>query len=404
MKIEKNLLRRLREALQTRRLIQTAVDLIQVPSPTRSAAAVADHLDELLRSSGLSPERPTAGWPDSPAVVARLVADEEGPTLQFSGHLDTVHLPFVPPRVVDGILYGSGASDMKGGVAAMLEAMRMVAETGLLKHGSLLLTAYDLHESPWGDGSQVDGLIAEGYTGDGVLIPEYFCDSLPLVGRGQAILQIRVSREGEPVHEVLGGIEQPSVIAAGADLVLRLRDWDRKLSRLNHPVAGRESIFVGQVSAGEIYNQSPVEFRLAGSRRWLPGHSQAQVRAEFFDQISKVSAETGLPIKAKFVVSRDGYEVAENHLLVDAFQAACEPVMGSSLPLGAKPFVDDGNAFAAAGVAAITHGPRARGAHTVNEWVPIAELERVALLYALTAVQFCNQTSARCSSAHREME
>ena len=60
------------------------------------------------------------------------------------------------------------------------------------------------------------------------------------------------------------------------------------------------------------------------------------------------------------------------------------------LPLGAKPFADDGNSFFGLGpIPAITHGPRAGGAHTLEEWVSIDDLVRVALEYALTAVRYC---------------
>ena len=62
------------------------------------------------------------------------------------------------------------------------------------------------------------------------------------------------------------------------------------------------------------------------------------------------------------------------------------------LPVGAKPFVDDGNSFwALAHVPAITHGPRAGGQHTVSEWVSIDDLARVACLYALTAMVYCRE-------------
>ncbi len=55
--------------------------------------------------------------------------------------------------------------------------------------------------------------------------------------------------------------------------------------------------------------------------------------------------------------------------------------------------MDDGNSFwGLGGVAAITHGPRAGGQHTVHEWVEIDDLVRVATLYALTAVLYCGGT------------
>ena len=55
-----------------------------------------------------------------------MTAADRGPTLQFDGHLDTVHLPFVPPCVENNTLYGSSSADMKGGIAAALEALRVL--------------------------------------------------------------------------------------------------------------------------------------------------------------------------------------------------------------------------------------------------------------------------------------
>ena len=56
-----------------------------------------------------------------------------GRTLQFDGHLDTVHLPFIPPKVIDGQLTGSGASDMKAGLAAAVEALYVLRDTNSLQ-------------------------------------------------------------------------------------------------------------------------------------------------------------------------------------------------------------------------------------------------------------------------------
>ena len=82
--------------------------------------------------------------------------------------------------------------------------------------------------------------------------------------------------------------------------------------------------------------------------------------------------------------------MAEDEPLVAAFQSAHRIVAGAPLPLGPKPFVDDGNTLCAhAGIPALTHGPAATGAHTLDERVPLAELVRVARTYALTALAYC---------------
>jgi acetylornithine deacetylase/succinyl-diaminopimelate desuccinylase-like protein len=63
---------------------------------------------------------------------------------------------------------------------------------------------------------------------------------------------------------------------------------------------------------------------------------------------------------------------------------------GATLPTGPKAFVDDGNSFwGLKQLPTITHGPLAGGAHTVNEWVDLADLERVAVFYALVALCYC---------------
>src|SRR5690349_6196065 len=136
---------RIRARVDGARLVETAVRLIEVPSPTGQAGAVSDRLAEMFRTEGFAVERPDGGHPTSPAVVVRLESGRPGPVVQFDGHLDTVHLPFVPPTVDDGLIRGSGASDMKGGVAAAIEALRALRDADALPSGAILFSAHDLH-------------------------------------------------------------------------------------------------------------------------------------------------------------------------------------------------------------------------------------------------------------------
>jgi acetylornithine deacetylase/succinyl-diaminopimelate desuccinylase-like protein len=385
---------RLARAVDRDRLLQTAVDLVAVPSPTGEAGACADRLAELLAADGFAVERRPAGHPAAPAVVVRHPSGKPGRTLQLNGHLDTVHLPFVPPAVADARLTGSGASDMKGGTAAAVEALRALRDSGALRAGSVLLTAHDLHEAPWGFGQQLDALLQAGVLGDGALLPEPLCDRLPTVGRGAATWKVLIRRAGPPVHEVMRPPDEPSVIAAGADLVGRLGKLGEALARRGGAdasrLAGPESVFVGQIHSGEIYNQYPQECWLEGTRRWLPGVARAEVEAEFRALLAGLERDTQTTVTAEFRFIRDAFKLGEGDPLVLAFQQAYAEMQGAPLPVGPKPFVDDGNSFyGLAGVPAITHGPRAGGQHTLHEWVEIDDLVRVATLYALTAVLYC---------------
>ena len=334
----------------------------------------------------------TAGHDAAPAVVARLDSGKAGRTLQFNGHLDTVHLPFVAPTVIDGQIRGSGASDMKAGTAAAVEALLALRDAGLLSGGSVLLTAHDLHEAPWGDGHQLDQMIRDGVVGDAVLIPEPLHATLPVIGRGQACWKATIRRPGPPVHEVMRPLDEPSVIAAGADLIARLEQLDKRLARGLASPAGRASVFVGQFHGGEIFNQYPQEAWMEGTRRWLPGTSRQVVEEEFRSLIDGLARERGVAVGLRYQLVRDAFRLDESDPFVTTFQTAYESISGEPLPIGPKPFVDDGNSFwALADVPAITHGPKAGGQHTVEEWVSIDDLVRVACLYALVATSFCTE-------------
>lgn len=376
-------------AVKPDRLLEMARKLIAIPSRTGEAKGVLDGLAEILQSEGFAVERPDGGYPQAPAVAVRWQGKKPGKTLQFNGHLDTVHLPFVPPSVEGDVLRGSGSSDMKAGTIAAVEALLALRDADVLETGAILLTAHDLHETPWGDGRQLNALIKAGYVGDAVLLPEYLNAVLPVIGRGGFTWKVEIARPGAPIHEVMRPRE-PSVIAAGAELVRRLNALDAELSKKCDPLAGPESVFIGQIHSGEIFNQYPQVCRLEGTRRWLPGTRHADADAGFRAVVAEVARATATSMSAELCLMRDAFRLDQAHPFVACFQNAYGLLSDRPLPIGAKPFCDDGNSFwALANVPAITHGPNAGGAHTLNEWVSITDLVRVAKLYALTALEFC---------------
>lgn len=381
---------RVREHVHRERLLTIAARLISAPSPTGDAGKAADALAAILAEEGFAVERPEADHAASPAVVARLEGGRPGKTLQFDGHLDTVHLPFIPFGDDGTNITGSGSSDMKGGLAAAVEAVLAARDAGVVEAGSILFTAHDLHEAPWGFGKQFDRMIVDGIVGDAVLIPEPLCGHLPIAGRGQAFWKVTIGRDGPPVHEVMRDPEAPQVIPAGAELIRRLGELHAALAAQVDPVAGRSSAFVGQVHAGEIYNQDPPALWLEGTRRWIPGQDRHHVEADFRTMLDALASETGTTIEAEFQLIRDAFALDTESPFVADFQSACTAIVGAPLPTGPKPFVDDGNSvWALSHAPAITHGPRAGGQHTTGEWASIDDLLRVAHLYALTAALFC---------------
>lgn len=383
---------RISRHVDRRRLLAIAERLISVPSPTGEGGAVLESLAEIFREEGIGVERPEADHPAAPAVVARYSGVKPGKTIQFNAHLDTVHLPFVPFAEDGRLIYGSGSSDMKGGTAAAVEAMLAARDAEALSAGSILFTAHDLHEAPWGFGKQFDRLLADGIVGDAVLIPEPLSGHLPVAGRGQACWKITIRREGLPVHEVMKPVGEPRVISVAAELIRRLGELDNRLSSEVDPVAGRSSVFVGQVHAGEIYNQDPPECMLEGTRRWIPGQDRRAVESEFRDLLETLASESGTTITVAYQLVRDAFWLDQDAEIVIDFQMAHARYAGMPLIAGPKPFVDDGNSvWALTGLPAITHGPLAGGQHTLSEWASIEDMVRVARTYALTSSVFCSR-------------
>ena len=131
---------------------------------------------------------------------------------------------------------------------------------------------------------------------------------------------------------------------------------------------------------------------LEGTRRWLPGTDPAAIEAEFRGLLRDVERDHRVTADLDWRFIRGAFRLDEADPFVTAFQQCHAAVSGSPLPTGPKLFVDDGNSFSSlAGVPAITHGPRAGGQHTVEEWADIDDLVRVAVLYALTAVTYLNR-------------
>src|SRR2546430_952084 len=117
MRANENERQRVFAAVQPQRLLDTATRLVAVQSRTGEAKPVLDCLADILRADGFTVDRPSGGYPAAPAVAVWHQGAKPGKTLQFNGHLDTVHLPFVPPRVEGDRLRGSGSADMKAGTA-----------------------------------------------------------------------------------------------------------------------------------------------------------------------------------------------------------------------------------------------------------------------------------------------
>ena len=134
MNVDPAILERVKSHVDRRRLLETAQALIEVPSPTGSAGAVADRLAQILDGRRIQ-GRPALGRLPGGSGRGGSARERRGRARRCSstGTSTRSILPFAPPAVENGLLTGSGASDMKGGIAAAVEALRAIRDAGCLK-------------------------------------------------------------------------------------------------------------------------------------------------------------------------------------------------------------------------------------------------------------------------------
>ena len=379
----------LQAQLDPARVAQATVDLIRVPSPTGDSKAVTELYAERLRALGLEVEYDET-IPGSPSAVAYLEGGHPGPTLELAGHLDVIPAPHDPPEIREGRLYGRGAQDMKGGMAATLEVVRLLATVREKLHGRLMVCAYGMHEAPVGRGQVLDGLLARGIVGDAVISVEGPLDEVPVIGKGMSTYEIVVERPGVPIHEVHAAPDLPPPLLIGREVAQALRAWNEELSRGEDlPYVGPETVFIGQFESGDFYNRVPNRCRIVGTRRYAPDVRFPEVEAEFQARLNRIRARTSADIRLDLVKTKDGFRVPEDAQIVRTLQRGYREVTGQALAVGGFKAVGDVSNFVnEGGVPAVYFGCGLDRAHATPEYVPLRNLERLARVLLATSALY----------------
>ncbi len=366
-----------------------AVELLAIPSPTGDSAAVAGCYADRLAELGLEVQWDEE-FPGSPSVIAYVNGAHPGPTLELAGHLDVIPVAQEPPHVSGDLLYGRGACDMKGPLAAVLEVARLLSLARPHMHGRLMVCAYGLHEAPLGRGQSLLRLIERGISGDAVICVEGPDDVLAITGRGMCTYEIQIPGPAEPVHELQATADVPHPLLIGLDVAAMLRAWAAEMQAGPAlPHVDTESLFIGQFESGDFYNRVPGHCRIVGTRRYAPDRRFEEVLAEFERRLEPIRSTTAATIGLTLTKTRDGFRTAENDPLVQALQAAYGETVGTSLPMAAFAAVGDASLFAnEGGRPAVYFGCGLERAHATPEYVSLARLVRQARVLTAAAARY----------------
>jgi acetylornithine deacetylase len=365
-----------------------AVDSVN-PTLVRGAAGegeIAALIAAEMRRGGLdvSIETVTHGRPN---VVGVLEGKASGRTLMLCGHTDTVGVagmvnPFMPVER-DGRLYGRGAQDMKGGVAAMIAAAAAIAEAGGLPSGRLVVAAVvDEEHSSIG----ADALV-KSWRADAAVVTEPTDLEIAVGHKGFAWVDVVV--EGKAAHGSRPADGQDAILRLGR-VLSRLELLDRTLqARLPHPLMGTGSLHASTIQGGHELSSYPDRATLQMERRTIPGEPESIALNEVIEILDLLSLEDAtFHGTATAVFSRPPYEIATDHELPQLLATALGQVGGTPRITGAS-FWTDAAVLAHAGIPSVLFGPGGAGLHSTEEYVNVADVMRCRDALVELARRFC---------------
>jgi acetylornithine deacetylase len=390
------------------RIAEELAALVAIPSITGDEEAVQAEVARRMEADGLrvvrisaDPERLEGdpafpGYetphPTLPIVAGHLAGARPGPRLLLSGHVDVVPpgepadwtTPAFEPVVRDGALYGRGACDMKGGLVAALEAVRLVAASGAGLSGEVVVLAVPAEED---GGSGSLAAIRAGYTGDACVITEP--TRLEVVVAHAGAITFTLDVPGRAAHasvrrEGVSALDELGVLldALAADERRRNEaETDPLMTAIGLPYP----TIVGRVEGGH-WASTVMDRVLAHGRYGVRlGQDCDGAAAELHRAVTAAwEADeflAGRPVGLSVWGGRfDSARVPVDHPLPVGLAAAGEAVLGRSPPLVGAPYGADMRLFVNQGATpTVMFGPGdVRAAHAADEHVDLDEVAACA--------------------------
>lgn len=378
------------ELVREEEVVRVLQELVRKPSqnPPGNERVVAEHIHEVITGWGFEAEYLRKPEPSRPSVAAIYRGTEERPRLVLNGHIDVVPEGdpegwTVPPFegvVKEGRIYGRGACDMKGGVAAAMIAAKAIKESGVKLRGNLVLQ-FAMGEETGEDGTK--SLLEEGFGGDWGIVLEP--SDLRVMTAEKGLAWYHFSIKGKPTHasKPEQGINS---IDKSAKLIAALREYDREIGKRSHPLCGRDICSVTMIRAGTKENVIPESCWLAIDRRIIPGESIEQVDREIGEIVRRLEKEDpDFKCVWKRVRLYESAEIPAEHEIARVVRKNVKEVTGVyPQPAGIVASTDQRNFINDAGIPAITWGPGWGKSHEFDEHIEIKKVVDCAKILVLT--------------------
>ena len=387
-------------------LVAFLQDLVRIPSISTQEKALSERLAEEMRRVGF----PQVRHDRIGNVIGCLPSTSSGhrgagpgPRLIYDGHMDTVSVsdPASWPRdpygaeIKGGVLYGLGACDMKGALAAMVYGVKALIDAGTQLAGELCLVGI-VQEEPC-EGLAMQVLIEEeGIRPDFVVLGEPSNLQIKRGHRGR--VEMKVTVRGKSCHASAPRLGRNAIYDA-ARLIFGIELLASQLA--DDAFLGQGSIAVTQIeSSAASRNAIPDTCVFYIDRRLTLGETEAKALAEIQWIIARERVQAKVEVTEYRATSYTGYEcrakefyppwaLDQDHPLVQATGKAIRETLGYRPKIGQWAFSTDGTyTMGRANIPTVGFGPgEERFAHTVDDQVRLDDIVAAARVYARLAVE-----------------
>jgi acetylornithine deacetylase len=267
-------------------------------------------------------------------------------------------------------MYGRGAQDMKGGVAAMIGAARRIVESGGLDRGRLLIAAVvDEEHASLG----ADALVTR-WRADAAVVTEPTGLDVAVCHKG--FQWVRIETRGVAAHGSRPREGRDAILRMGR-VLHRLEALDRRVqSGRAHPLLGTASLHASLIDGGHELSSYPVRAQLTFERRTLPGESSEIALTEANEILTALREEDAeFDGDAQMIFGRDGYEIGSSHPLPEMLVRAATTAGASPSRVGMT-FWTDAAILGSAGIPSVLFGPGGAGLHSREEYVIVDDVCR----------------------------
>jgi acetylornithine deacetylase len=348
---------------------------------------IADFVASWLAGAGLSVQI-VEPVPGRKSVIGVLAGAGGGSNLMLNAHMDTVGAGGMAgaftPVVRQGRIYGRGAYDMKGSLAAIMIAAREARKLRLV--GDLVITAVADEEVA----SLGTTAVLQRREADAAIVTEPTELRLCLAHKGFAWLEVEtvgVAAHGSRPDIGVDAVGRMGRILTGVvDIDTRLRGGR------GHPLLGTGSIHASQIRGGQEWSTYPARCLVQLERRTIPGEDGASALREMDDLIAEARREDpALLASASLVLERSPSQLGADSFVTEAVELAATEILGDKPAIIGVSYWMDMAILNAAQIPTVAFGPLGEGAHADVEWVDLASLETCVRVYVRAAELICGR-------------